>query len=153
MGHGVTTYAAPHVINTFGKQKDWVLAVCERPYWVETEQERLYEEALDEGKSEDEADAIAEAFNPKTFEVNGWSTKLDVNGEDWESKHRDGIYGSILRKGDKEVYVLNSDRYSNVGEFTLTAWSDNLEALTEFWKDAELTHVGITSPGVVAQWG
>lgn len=154
MGHGVTTYAAPHALIAWERSTDdakpWYQIITERECWIEAEQERLYEEAGGGAAG----DAAADAWTPPdTYEVNGWLAKKSDDHDGWETLDRKNIWATILRKGEQAVYALNSSQYNNVGEHELTIFADDLEALVDFCNDTGLDSFQIESPGVVEQWG
>lgn len=53
----------------------------------------------------------------------------------WQLKTIKDLYVCVLKKGDKEVYGLNTDQYSCVGEITVEFFADDEDVLIEFISD------------------
>lgn len=75
--------------------------------------------------------------DPKPVVQNGWAwrpfdAKRDKIGEDGN------LYGEYWAKDSFEVWLINEDQYSNVGEYTVSVIAKDEESLKAFAKDFKI---------------
>ena len=155
MSHNVHTTAvaaSAHIAGDgYGAILDWHRLTTDRQQFAGSEADRIYEE------SDGAIDQDFDPGNSVNIENSGWMINLAQNSSDfWESKtfgRSREVSAVVARKGEAEVFLLNSSQYSHVGEFRISAFAEIDDSLIEFLSDVAphaLTY--LDAPGVVESW-
>jgi hypothetical protein len=91
------------------------------------------------GKPKDYISILEDGEGPDgPFELNGWTIDL-YNADKLGKKQR--LFGDLATKNDLIVYLVNTDQYSDVGEYDYVVFSDEKSAVAQFLKDFSIEAV------------
>ncbi len=71
----------------------------------------------------------------ETRELNGWTMPSNHYKNHVDSGWKGSLIATRLVKGDKHVFLLNTDQDESVGEYDYAVYSDDRLAVEEFLKD------------------
>lgn len=98
----------------------------------------------------------SDQFDPsEPIVVAGW-TFVPFQTAQSQGKHapckKGHLYGDLWVKDDMEVWIINEDQYSNVGEYDMCAFSASRDALERYLTDRGLDKP-IEETDIVHEWG